>query len=226
LLFSDDLQCQVEKLVMQRRIAGGLHASVQQALYRNYAGILDRKKKSRVNRQLEYEQWRLFASLEHLPANTRAKLGERLLEKILHEPEDAIWLWTLGRLGARIPLYGPLHSVVAPKIVAEWVEAILEMRELTMAAVTAIVTMARYTGDASRDLEGGIRERARSRLQELESVDEMLHLFSDFVAPDREEVIRSFGDPLPSGLELISSSNCLLSLPALHRTGPVFSRPA
>ena len=33
-------------------------------------------KKKRVNRQLEYEQWRLIASLEHLLAGTRALLGQ------------------------------------------------------------------------------------------------------------------------------------------------------
>jgi len=64
---------------------------------------------------LEYEAWRLLASLEHLPAGTRAPLGRELLAKIRKQPADAIWMWSLGRLGARIPLYGPLHSVVRPK---------------------------------------------------------------------------------------------------------------
>ena len=37
LVFADDLQCQVELLVLLRRISGGINASEQQALYRKYA---------------------------------------------------------------------------------------------------------------------------------------------------------------------------------------------
>ena len=36
LVFADDLQCQVEMLVLLRRIAGGINASEQQALYRKH----------------------------------------------------------------------------------------------------------------------------------------------------------------------------------------------
>ena len=131
LVFADDLQCQVEMLVLLRRIAGGINASEQQALYRKRTRRADSKKKGRVNRQLEYEEWRLVASLEHLLASTRALLGHELLAKIRKEPGDAIWLWSLGRLGARIPLYGPLHSVVAAEIAGEWLKALLDLSTFT-----------------------------------------------------------------------------------------------
>ena len=52
-----------------------------------------------MNRQLEYEEWRLLSSLEHLLASTRAALGHELLAKIREEPEEAIWLWSLGQAG-------------------------------------------------------------------------------------------------------------------------------
>ena len=98
------------------------------------------KKKGRVNRQLEYEEWRLVASLEHLLAGTRALLGHELLAKIRKEPGDAIWLWSLGRLGARIPLYGPLHSVVAAEIAGEWLKALLDLSTFTAVTASAIAT--------------------------------------------------------------------------------------
>ena len=75
-VFADDLQCQVELLVLLRRIAGGINASEQQALYRKLIGRADLRKKGRVNRQLEYERWRLLASLEHLLGSDRASLGD------------------------------------------------------------------------------------------------------------------------------------------------------
>ncbi len=99
LVFADDLQCQIERLVLLRRIAGGINASRQQELYREHVSGADSKKKSRRNRQLQYEAWRLVASLEHLSANSRAALGHELLAKIKKEPGDAIWLWSLGPVG-------------------------------------------------------------------------------------------------------------------------------
>ena len=165
LVFADDLQCQIEMLVLLRRIAGGINASEQQVLYRKHTSGVGRKKKGRVNRHFEYEAWRLVASLEHLPASTRASLGNELLAKIRKEPEDAIWLWSLGRLGARIPLYGPLHSVVAAEIAGEWLKALLELSSFTAAtASAAIVPIARRTDDHSRDIDDAIREQAIARL--------------------------------------------------------------
>ncbi len=45
-VFADDLQCQVELLVLLRRISGGINAREQQALYRKYASRAGRKKKA------------------------------------------------------------------------------------------------------------------------------------------------------------------------------------
>jgi hypothetical protein len=225
LVFADDLQCQVELLVLLRRIAGGINASEQQALYRKHTRRAGSKKKGRVNRQLDYEEWRLVASLEHLPASTRASLGQELVAKIGKEPGDAIWLWSLGRLGARIPLYGPRHSVVAPEIAGEWLKALLDLFTFTAVAASAIALIARRTDDLSRDIDEAIREQAISRLIALGIAEETIPLLSKCVPPERADAVRSFGESLPPGLQLVSSANCLLSVPALHSSGPTFSKP-
>jgi len=224
--FADDLQCQVELLVLLRRIAGGINASEQQALYRKLIRRADLRKKGRVNRQFEYERWRLLASLEHLLGSARASLGDELLSKIRKEPENAIWLWSLGRLGARIPLYGPLHSVVAPEIASEWLKALLDLSALTATTASAIALIARRTEDRSRDIDDAIRERTISRLMAFGIDEEIIQLLSNYVPPDRADAVRSFGESLPSGLEVVGSSNCLLSIPALHSAGPSSSTPA
>ena len=226
LVFADDLQCQVELLVLLRRISGGINAREQQALYRKYASRAGRKKKGRVNQQLEYEEWRLLASLEHLLGSTRALLGNELVAKIRKEPENAIWLWSLGRLGARIPLYGPLHSVVAAEIAGEWLKALLDISTFTAATGSAIVLIARRTDDRSRDIDDAIREQAISRLTVLGIAEETIQLLSKYVPPERADAVRSFGESLPSGLQVVSSSNCLLSVPAMHSSGPSVSKPA
>jgi molecular chaperone DnaK (HSP70) len=218
--FADELQSQVQLLVLLRRIAGGISASAQLALFRKHTSPAGQRKSGRANRQLEYERWRLFASLEHLLASTRASLGETLLAKIRKEPDDAIALWSLGRLGARIPLYGPLHSVVAAETAGEWLKALLDLPMFTAATQSTIVLLARCTEDRSRDVDDALRERAIARLTTLGSADDTIQLLSRYIPPERADAVRSFGESLPYGLQVISSSNCLLSVPAISRLDP------
>jgi molecular chaperone DnaK (HSP70) len=225
LAFVDDLQCQVGALVLLRRIAGGINASEQQTLYRKYTSPPGGKRK-RLNRQLEYEQWRLIASLEHLLAGARALLGNELLAKIKREPADAMWLWSLGRLGARIPLYGPLHSVIAAEFAGEWLKKLLDLPMFTPVTASAIALIARRTDDRSRDIDEAIREHAISCLTALGVGEESIQLLSKYVPPERADAVRSFGESLPPGLQFVTSSNCLLSLPAFHSPGPTFSKSA
>jgi hypothetical protein len=210
-------------LVLLRRIAGGIHANDQQALYRKHASPPGSKKK-RINRQLEYEKWRLLANLEHLQASIRATLGRELMVKIRKKPGDAIWLWSLGRLGARIPLYGPLHSVVEPEIAGEWLKVLLDLSTFMEVAGSAIVLIARRTDDPSRDIDDVIRAQAIARLMALGIAEETIRLVSRYVSPERPDAVRSYGESLPPGLQAVSSSNCLLSVPALLISGPSLSK--
>jgi hypothetical protein len=225
LVFADDLQCRVELLVLLRRISGGISASEQQALYRKYKRRVGNNKKGRLNRQLDYEEWRLVASLEHLSGTTRASLGQELLAKIRKEPGDAIWPWALGRLGARIPLYGPQHSVVAAEIAGEWLEVLLDFSRFAT-IVSSIALIARRTDDRSRDIDEATRDRAISRLMALGIAEETILLLSKYVPPEQADAVRSFGESLPPDLQLVSSANCLLSVPAFHNSGPNLSEPA
>jgi molecular chaperone DnaK (HSP70) len=225
LAFVDDLQCQVAALVLLRRIAGGIRASEQLALYRKHSSAPGGKKK-RINRQLEYEKWRLLANFEHLQATIRASLGHELMAKIRKEPDDAIWLWSLGRMGARIPLYGPLHSVVEPEIAGEWLKALLDLPKLTTATGTAIALIARRTDDRSRDIDEVLRKQVISSLVALQVAEETVQLVAKCVPPERADALRSFGESLPSDLQVVSSSDCLLSIPALHISEPSASKPA
>jgi molecular chaperone DnaK (HSP70) len=218
LAFPEDLQSQIAALVLLRRIAGGINASEQQALYRKHAAPGAAKKK-RLNRQLEYEQWRLLASLEQLLAGARALMGNELLGKIKKDPGDAMWLWSLGRLGARIPLYGPLHCVVTPEIAGEWLQILLDLPTFTSVTASAIIAIARRTGDPSRDLDDAIRTQAISRLASFGIAEDSIQLLSKYVPPERSDAVRSFGESLPPGLQLVSSGNCLLSLPAFRSLG-------
>jgi molecular chaperone DnaK (HSP70) len=218
LAFRRELQSQVDWLVLWRRIAGGLSAAHQQEL-RNYLddlGIGRKKPGTRLNSQVEHDGWRLLASLEHVSGATRAALGSELLRKLKREPSDSGWLWSLGRFGVRIPLYGSLNCVIPAETAGDWITALLDLRELTHETASAIVQLGRRVDDRTRDIS---RDVVRSTMARLKSAgvadDTFLQPLQEYVVPVRADVVRTFGEPLPKGLELESTANCLSPVTAL-----------
>jgi hypothetical protein len=218
LAFPGDLQNQVNWLVLWRRTAGGLSAALQHEIRNHLGGIgIGRKKPgTRLNAQLERDGWRLLASLEHFSGATRAALGGELLRKLKKEPGDSAWLWSLGRFGARIPLYGSLACVVPTETAAEWISALLELRHLKQVAAEAIIQLGRLTEDRTRDISPDVRKRAVQQLRAEGAIDEpMLHALAKFVAPGRSDVSLTFGESLPKGLHLESTADCLSPVSAI-----------
>jgi len=218
LAFPQELQCQVDWLVLWRRIAGGLSTAHQQQLWHQLEdlGIGRKKPRKRLNSQVEHDGWRLLASLEHLPATTRAALGAELVRKLRKEPSDSGWLWALGRIGARIPLYGSLHCVVPAERAADWINALLELRQLTHEMSSAIIQLGKRVDDHSRDISPEVIRSAIARLKSAGIADDtFLRPLVEFTLPVRDDVVRTFGEPLPKGLKLESTANCLSPMTAL-----------
>ena len=216
--FPRELQSQVNWLVLWRRIAGGLSTVHQQNLwsYLRELGIGRNKPRTRLNSQLERDAWRLLVSLEHLPATTRTALGDEVLRRLKKEPSDSCWLWSVGRIGARIPLYGSLNCVVLAERAAEWITALLEIRELVPETASAIVQLGRRVEDRSRDINPQVIKSAVAKLKASAISDKNLFRpLLEFTVPVAEDVARTFGEPLPRGLELESTSNCLSPVTAL-----------
>ena len=218
LAFPRELQCQVDWLVTWRRVAGGLSSAHQQALRRYLAdlGIGGKKVVKRLNSQVEHEGWRLLASLEHLTGTTRAALGTELLRKLKKEPSESAWLWSLARLGARIPLYGPLHCVVSAETAAEWIGAVLDSSEVTHETAAAVVQLGRRVDDRARDISQDVTRFAVSKLKSAGVADDaFLRSLQEYIVPARLDVVRTLGESLPAGMELQSTSRCLSPVVAL-----------
>jgi hypothetical protein len=199
-----DVQCQVEWLVLWQRVAGGFTAGQQRELAQRVIGQLGigQKKPVRVNPQIEREGWRLLGSLERLDAGQKAKLGDELLQRIRREPRNAARLWTLGRLGARAPLYGPLNTVVAPAVAARWMDALMTLRDIGPDAAAALVQIGAETGDPARDVPADLRQRTIARLEESGLPPDALEPLRAVVRPDRAAATRAFGESLPQGLRI------------------------
>ena len=218
LVFPRELQCQVDWLVTWRRVAGGLSTAHQQAVrrYLGDLGIGGKKVAKRLNSQVEHDGWRLLASLEHLTGTTRAALGTELLRKLKKEPSDSAWLWSLATLGARIPLYGPLHCVVSPETAADWIGALMNSPEITRETVAAVVQLGRRVDDRARDISQDVARLAVSKLKSAGVADDaFLRPLQEYIVPTRLDVVRMLGNSLPVGMELESTSRCLSPVVAL-----------
>ncbi|HEX8353978.1 MAG TPA: Hsp70 family protein [Pyrinomonadaceae bacterium] len=206
LCFDKDVQCQVEWLILWQRVSGGLNAGQQLELYERHKGLLGvsgRKMKGRINRQVEREGLLLLASLEHLPPALRVELGEELLGRVEAEPGNKSFTWALGRLGARVPFYGPLNCVVPAEAAARWAASLLSLPELTGHVATAVSQLAARTDDPLRDVEPDFRQEAVRRLQEAGAGEEALEALRAFTPRSRAAAVRIFGESLPEGLRLL-----------------------
>jgi uncharacterized protein DUF3731/Hsp70 protein len=206
LCFEKDVQCQVEWMILWQRVAGGLNAGQQLELYERHKaqlGVGGKRVKGRLNRQVEREGLLLLASLEQLPPSVRVELGEEILGRIEEEPDNKSFTWALGRLGARVPFYGPLNCVVHAEAAARWAAALLDLPELTSHVATAVSQLAALTDDPLRDVEPAFREEAIRRLQAAGAGDEALESLRAYVPRNRAAAVRIFGESLPEGLRLL-----------------------
>jgi len=206
LKFPRELQCQVEWLVLWRRVAGGLNVNQQNELFHRHKvalGVGGKKLSGRLNTQVEREGWRLLASLEHLPSPTRVALGKELLVKVKEQPTNQSFLWSLGRLGARIPLYGPLNCVIPAEVAAQWMKSLLRLGELTPDVASAVVQLGARTNDSHRDVDADARWEAMVRLNEVGLTGALIESLREYVPPGRDDAVRIFGESLPEGLRLV-----------------------
>lgn len=199
-----DVQCQVEWLVLWQRVGGGFNGGQQRELAQRVIGQLGigQKKPARVNPQIEREGWRLLGHLERLDAGQRVKLGDELADTLRRDPRNGARLWTLGRLGARVPLYGPLNTVVPAAAADRWIERLLALKVLTAEIAAAVVQIGARTGDPSRDLPESVRDAAAGRLRSAGIADDVLIPLRDVVPVDRAGASRAFGEALPEGLRV------------------------
>lgn len=213
--FPRQAQARAEWWIFWRRVAGGLTAGQQWHVYQQVSPSLlsdERKKKNLKTRQKalspqeELEIWMMLANFERLPAKNKAELGETLIERVKKGKAKPQLLWALGRIGARIPFYGPLDQVIPGKEASRWLNALLSFDlEPSDAFAQVMVQLCRRSGDRERDLPQEDRDRLSERLSRApqgERYRELLeHPEAALLEREREWI---FGESLPSGLILSS----------------------
>ncbi|MCP3140467.1 Hsp70 family protein [Pyxidicoccus xibeiensis] len=199
--------------VMWRRIAGGLSEAQQQKLYGYLQPHLARKvppdappagKLKGIQPEGLEEMVRTAASLEHLSPGDKAEVGRWIAARLKAEAKSGgPWAWALGRLGARVPLYGSSHKVVDVETAEAWLSLLLELdlRRIDGAPFAA-AQLARLTGDRTRDLDPALRERAARELVAAKAADTWVSMVREVVALEAADEARALGDTLPAGLRL------------------------
>ena len=196
-----------------RRIAGGLARGQQDQIYDRVSQLLlpstkQAKKLSEVrpSKQELAEMWRAAASLERIEVGFKIKLGDEAVHRMESRKgrEDPVYLWSLSRLGARVPLYGPLDKVVPASKVADWLGSLLAWDWPDPEKVAfALAQLGRRTGDRARDLDDATRAKLAAAVRALPGGDRAVVLVEQVVALEAREERVALGDTLPAGLRLV-----------------------
>ncbi len=201
LAFANQVQNEIEGWIFWGRVAGGLNRGQQAELFQRLGPtLLARGKPPRLNSSLLREMWRAAASLELLPLQSKTELGEALLDRARKGDARESEYWCLARLGARDLFYGPINQVLPPATAARWTEALLALKPPPSAALEAVVSMARRTGQVGRDLSGASLALIRKRLEESPNAERLLASLDGGGERDLASLGRVFGEELPSGL--------------------------
>ncbi len=209
--FVNEAQNWAEWWILWRRVAGGLDQAAQVRLLGDVRGELtsaksrSQKAAKSARSRSHADMVRLVGSLERLPMEGKVAAGKTLVGRLGKGREPPQAWWTVGRLGARVPLFGGIHGVVPSEIAAQWVEKALQVnwkKERTAAFAATLLT--RRSGDRERDLDIELQERVLYALRAAQAPETWLRMVSDVVELDEADEQRAFGESLPPGLRLMA----------------------
>jgi len=215
LSFARQIQNRAEWWVFWQRVAGGLTMGQQQQIYQAARAYLpSAKKQKKAKTQFggylgtgeELEFWMMLANLEWLSPEVKTEVGRELWQKWKKGKPHPKELWALSRIGARTPMYGPLDRLLPSAEAATWLEKLLALNlEPTKGAANALVLLARFTDDRSRDIPEALRERVATWLTQRAATAHFLDLLLNPAGVlDQAEQEWMFGEALPVGLSLFN----------------------
>jgi hypothetical protein len=207
---------QAESLILWRRLAGGLSAGQQLAvaepllvsvrgLHRRFAAGKPSAPGVYLSPEESIEAWRLLGSLELLGVPVKVELGNLLVELLPKRrlaSARAAMVWGLGRLGQRVPVYGPLNTVVPAERATRWLDAILQLEHPESTDQLAAMQLARRTHDRYRDLPETLRQKTAQWLDACGRAEHLVSLVLEGGRLEQEEQGYVFGETLPKGLRV------------------------
>jgi molecular chaperone DnaK (HSP70) len=199
--------------IMWRRLAGGLDESQQMEIWQFVRPHLAREispkaknlSKPKGPQPLGIDEMvRTAAALEHLPPAEKVVFGNWIVAR-LKDPQlrSGPWAWALGRLGARVPIYGSSHRTVDLEPAEGWLKLLLELGLGRVdGAPFAAAQLARMTGDRTRDIDETVRAQTLDALRSAGAPERWLQMVEQVTQLEAADEARALGDTLPVGLKL------------------------
>jgi molecular chaperone DnaK (HSP70) len=190
-----------EHWIVWRRLAPGLSAERQRALYEDVRPWLWRSGKPPAGpaKHGPVEMMQMLATLERLPAADKRTIGELLLERASKLGS----YWSLGRVGARVPLSGDAVEVVEPAVAEAWCGKLLALDWATAEGASfAAASLVAITGDPARDVSPKLRATVAERLAKAGAPGSWIEMVTRPTARSEGDAKRMFGESLPVGLRL------------------------
>jgi molecular chaperone DnaK (HSP70) len=210
-----DAQVCAEWWTLWRRVAGGLDEAAQQRLLEDFAinlrgDEIDPAELRRLQRPVKGgwdDMVRMCATLERIASEHKVEVGDWLVGQMQRGAARAQgrWtLWSIGRLGARLPFHASAHRVVPVEAASAWLTFLLALDwKQVEGAAAAAANLARMSGDRARDLPAELRNQVVNRLEALRAPPAWSARVRDVVPLDEAGQQGVFGETLPLGLKLI-----------------------
>ncbi|HNF97267.1 MAG TPA: hypothetical protein PK493_08220, partial [Pseudomonadota bacterium] len=158
------------------------------------------------------EVFRVLAACERLEVKKKIELGDTVIA-LLEKKRSEFGLWSIGRIGGRMPLYGPMDAVVSPSLADKWTQRLVRLvpgandkDDERYQLAHAVTELCRLTGDRVRDLQPAARQRVADWLREVVPGDDgarLSQMVLEVVPREEREERFAFGDSLPTGLRLL-----------------------
>lgn len=204
----------IDAWILMRRVAGGLNANLQNALWDRLKVFLMPSKGRSIVKPPAHElneMWRCASSLERLDSTTRASMGEVLAKPLARGVAAGHVYWCLGRIGGRWPTYGPWNTVVPVVLAEAWIDLILPhmpVQPVDLQSWTlALAQLARRTDQRGIDVSQGHRQSVLTGLKTAGANPELLALVSEVRDIGSDQAGQVIGDALPLGLKLVSPAS-------------------
>ncbi len=209
--------CLAELRTLCRRISGGLAAgrqtqiasTVLPAIRQRFRQVQTGRGKAAPYASGNHEAaeiWRMLGSMELLAQTARIELGTMIVDIFNRASFESVrnaLIWSLGRIGGRVPVYGPLNLVVPLPEITAWIDVLLRVGDLQDATTQlTLMQLTRKTNDRFRDVDERLRQRVIDRLSTVGAKSHLVQLIAEGGSLECEEAGLILGESLPVGLRL------------------------
>ncbi len=192
--------------LLMKRLAPGLSADRQAALLARLEPLLfPPKRPEKGQRQPDQHErnhlWRLLGHLERLPVPEKERLGWWILKAPLTFGRDAVALYAVGRLGARLLAYGSPTDVIHQTVATQWAEFLLSRSATGGGSYLewALRELGRKTSDRLVRIDDAVRKKIIDLFKKAGKKKAFLEPLLEAHDLQADDYAQYCGESLPSG---------------------------